>query len=56
MMRKKVNVTKKKRVIGDASIYSTPSQQAGCDTRSVFKQSTNGFNSEIFFPKTGYLI
>ena len=30
-------------------IYTTPPPQAGCDTRSIFKQSKASLKSEFFF-------
>ena len=33
--------------------FSNLSDQAGCDSRSVFKQSLTGLNSDLSFSKTG---
>ena len=37
-------------------LYPTPSSQPGCDTRSIFKQTIAGLNSEFSFSKTGLMI
>ena len=37
------------------SIFTNPSARAGYDTRSIFKQSLTGFNSEFSFSKTSCL-
>ena len=34
-------------------VYFPPPAQAGCDTRSIFKQSLTGFNSKFSFSETG---
>ena len=31
------------------SVFTNPSEQAGCYTRSIFKWSLKGFNSEFSF-------
>ena len=36
-------------------IYPTPSPWAGCDTGSIFKQSTTGLNSDFSFSQTDHL-
>ena len=36
-------------------IYPTHLQLTRCNTRSIFKQSKAGLNSEFFFPQTGCL-
>ena len=35
-------------------LITNPSAQVGCDTRSVFKQSLKGLNSDFSLFKTGY--
>ena len=34
-------------------VYANPSPRAGCNTRSIFKQSLTGLNSEFSFSKIG---
>ena len=36
-------------------LFTNPSTQAGYDTRSIFKRSLTGFNSEFSFSKTSCL-
>ena len=36
-------------------LSTNPSARAGYDTRSIFKRSLTGFNSDISFPKTSCL-
>ena len=36
-------------------IFTNPSARAGCDTRSIFKQSLTGLNSEFSFSLTSCL-
>ena len=36
-------------------IFTNPSARVGYDTRSIFKRSLTGFNSEFSFSLTGYL-
>ena len=37
------------------TIFTNPSARAGYDTRSIFKRSLTGFNSEFSFSKTSCL-
>ena len=40
---------------GTSNIFTEPSAQAGYDTRSIFKRSLTGLNSEFSFSKTSCL-
>ena len=42
-------------LFGTLILFTNPSARAGYDTRSIFKRSLTGLNSEFSFSKTSYL-